>query len=158
MPLTDLPLADCRDYRSPPVPADFDAFWSRTLNATGDGPAQKPVFSEVDTGLTQIRTYDVTVPGFAGRPVRGRLRMAASRARRRTTAGGCSPTRRLRRGERIRPPSTCFTARNGCAGPTDVRVYACNGHEGGAEYRRREQLARVRDLFAGPPSGRTGHS
>ncbi len=333
MPLTDLSLADCRDYRPPlPVAADFDAFWSRTLNETGDGPVLKPVFAEADTGLTQIRTYDVTVPGFAGGPVRGWLRMPAgaseplgcvveflgygrgrglahenllwaaaghahlimdTRGQGWSAAGGdtadpdagaagavpgfltrgiespetyyyrrlftdavrcveamrghpeIDPDRIVVTGvsqgggialavsglvpglagvmpdvpflcnfprateisgrppfteiaeylmlhrdraeavfttlsyfdaalhatratapalfsiammDEICPPSTCFTAYNGYAGPKDVRVYAFNGHEGGAEYHQREQLAWVRALFAGQPSGRTGHS
>ncbi len=58
----------------------------------------------------------------------------------------------------ICPPSTCFTAYNGYAGPKDVRIYAFNGHEGGAEYQQREQLAWVASLFAGLPSGQAGHS
>ncbi|MFF1499821.1 acetylxylan esterase [Streptomyces sp. NPDC058316] len=82
MPLTDLSLADCLDHRPElPVPAGFDAFWSSTLGATpavdGTGPAGKPVFSPVDTGLDRIRTYDVTLPGFAGRPVHGWLHLPA---------------------------------------------------------------------------------
>ncbi|ROQ76892.1 acetylxylan esterase [Streptomyces sp. NBC_01260] len=332
MPLTDLSLADCRDYRPPlPVPADFDDFWSRTLDEAGDRTQQKPVFTEVETGLTQVRTYDVTVPGFAGQPVRGWLRMPAgageplgcvveflgygrgrglshenllwasagyahllmdTRGQGWSAAGGDTPdsdagaagvvpgfltrgiespetyyyrrlftdavrcveamrghpavdpdrivvtgvsqgggvalavsglvpglagvmpdvpflcdfpraTRisarppfteiaeylRLHRDrteavfttlsyfdaallatratapalfsiammDEICPPSTCFSAYNNYAGPKDVRIYAFNGHEGGAEYQQREQLAWVRSLFAGPPAGRAGH-
>ncbi|MFJ1549591.1 acetylxylan esterase [Streptomyces sp. NPDC088246] len=79
MPLTDLSLADCRDFRPElPDPADFDAFWSSTSSgapaADNRRPAQNPVFTPVDTGLTRIRTYDVTLPGFAVRPVHGWLR------------------------------------------------------------------------------------
>ncbi|MFD9598869.1 acetylxylan esterase [Streptomyces sp. NPDC059970] len=82
MPLTDLSLADCRDFRPElPVPAGFDAFWSSTLSgahaADNRGSAQKPVFAPVDTGLSQIHTYDVTLPGFAGRPVHGWLHLPA---------------------------------------------------------------------------------
>lgn len=333
MPLTDLSLADCRDYRPTlPVPADFDAFWSRTLDEARSCAADKPAFTAVETGLTQVRTYDVTVPGFAGQPVRGWLRMPAgaseplgcvveflgygrgrglahenllwasagyahllmdTRGQGWSAAGGDtadphqgpagvvpgfltrgieSPEtyyyRRLftdavrcvdavrarpeidpdrivvtgvsqgggialavsglvpglagampdvpflcnfRRGAEISgrppfteiaeylrlhrdrtesvfttlsyfdaallatratapalfsiammddicPPSTCFTAYNGYAGPKDVRIYAFNGHEGGAEYQQREQLAWVRSLFAGLPTGQAGHS
>ncbi|MEW2180946.1 acetylxylan esterase [Streptomyces sp. NPDC005406] len=333
MPFTDLSLADCRDYRpSLPVPADFDAFWSRTLDEARSCAADKPVFAPVETGLTQVRTYDVTVPGFAGQPVRGWLRMPAgaseplgcvveflgygrgrglahenllwasaghahllmdTRGQGWSAAGGDtadpdggtagavpgfltrgieSPEtyyyRRLftdavrcvdavrglpgidpdrivvtgvsqgggialavsglvpglagvlpdvpflcnfRRGAEISgrppfteiaeylklhrdrgetvfstlsyfdaallatratapalfsiammddicPPSTCFTAYNGYAGPKDVRIYAFNGHEGGAEYQQREQLAWVASLFAGLPTGQAGHS
>ncbi|MFF2411029.1 acetylxylan esterase [Streptomyces sp. NPDC058092] len=337
MPLTDLSLADCRDYRPElPVPVDFDAFWSSTLGAApaadGRGRAEKPVFTPVDTGLAQIRTYDVTVPGFAGRPVHGRLHLPAgateplgciveflgygrgrglahenllwasaghahlimdtrgqgwsaaegSTADTDAGAAGTVPgflTRGIESPEtyyyrrvftdavrcveamrahpevdpgrivvtgvsqgggvalavsglvpglagvmpdvpflcnfrraaeisgrppyteiaeylklhrdrtetvfttlshfdaallatratapalfsiammdEICPPSTCFTAYNHYAGPKDVRVYEFNGHEGGAAYQQREQLAWVRSLFAGPPSGRAGHS
>nr|WSW66039.1 acetylxylan esterase [Streptomyces sp. NBC_00995] len=333
MPFTDLSLADCRAYRPVlPVPADFDAFWSRTLREARSGAADKPSFTAVETGLTQVRTYDVTVPGFAGQPVRGWLRMPAgvseplgcvveflgygrgrglahesplwasaghahllmdTRGQGWSAAGGDtadpdggaagvvpgfltrgieSPEtyyyRRLftdavrcvdavrglpeidpdrivvtgvsqgggialavsglvpglagvmpdvpflcnfRRGAEVSgrppfteiaeylrlhrdrtesvfstlsyfdaallatratapalfsiammddicPPSTCFTAYNGYAGPKDVRIYAFNGHEGGAEYQQREQLAWVASLFAGLPSGRAGHS
>ncbi|MET7343535.1 acetylxylan esterase [Streptomyces sp. NPDC087866] len=333
MPLTDLSLDECRDYLPPlPVPADFDAFWSRTLDEARSAASGKPVFAEVEAGLTQVRTYDVTVPGFAGQPVRGWLRMPAgaagplgcvveflgygrgrglahenllwasagyahllmdTRGQGWSAAGGAtadpdggasgvvpgfltrgieSPEtsyyRRLftdavrcvdavrehpeidpdrivvtgvsqgggialavaglvpglagvmpdvpflcnvRRGAEIAgrppyteiaeylklhrdrtesvfatlvyfdaalhatratapalfsiammddicPPSTCFTAYNGYAGPKDVRVYPFNGHEGGAEYQQREQLAWVASLFAGPPSGRAGRS
>ncbi|MFB6940909.1 acetylxylan esterase [Streptomyces sp. NPDC056305] len=82
MPLTDLSLADCLGYRPElPVPAGFDAFWSSTLDATpavdGTVPTGRPVFSPVDTGLDRIRTYDVTLPGFAGRPVHGWLHLPA---------------------------------------------------------------------------------
>lgn len=79
MPLTDLSPAECRTYRPElPVPDGFDAFWERTLSevpADGRDAVQKPLFTAVDTGITQVRTYDVTVPGFAGRPVHGRLRL-----------------------------------------------------------------------------------
>ncbi|MER5846702.1 acetylxylan esterase [Streptomyces sp. NPDC002012] len=337
MPLTDLSLADCRDFRPElPVPAGFDAFWSSTLSgahaADNRGSAQKPVFAPVDTGLTQIHTYDVTLPGFAGRPVHGWLHLPAGATeplgcvveflgygrgrglahenllwasaghahlimdtrgqgwsaaegstadtdagaagtvpgfvtrgiespetyyyrrvftdavrcveamrahpevdpdrivvtgvsqgggialavsglvpglagvmpdvpflcnfRRAAEISGHSPYAeiteylKLHRDrtetvfttlshfdaallatratapalfsiammDEICPPSTCFTAYNHYAGPKDVRVYEFNGHEGGAAYQQREQLAWVRSLFAGPPSGRAGRS
>ncbi|MGW5865204.1 acetylxylan esterase [Streptomyces sp. NPDC055239] len=76
MPLTDLSLADCRAYRPELAePPDFDAFWSRTLNEVCAGGASPPEFTPVDTGLTQIRTYEVAVPGFAGQPVHGWLQL-----------------------------------------------------------------------------------
>ncbi|MGW8889037.1 acetylxylan esterase [Streptomyces sp. NPDC055749] len=327
MPLTDLSLAECRAFRPElPVPDGFDDFWERTLReapAGGPGLAEKPVFATVDAGLTQIRTYDVTVPGFAGRPAHGWLRLPTgsteplscvveflgygrgrglahenllwaaagyahlimdTRGQGWSASGGSTPdtdageagtvpgflTRGIEspetyyyrrvftdavrsveamrthpeidperivvtgisqgggialavaglvpglagvmpdvpflcdvpRGARIGglppyteiatylklhrdrteavfgtlsffdaalhatratapalfsiammdeicPPSTCFTAYNLYAGPKDVRVYEFNGHEGGAEYQQREQLAWVRSLFAG---------
>ncbi|MGW6271479.1 acetylxylan esterase [Streptomyces sp. NPDC055060] len=81
MPLTDLSLADCRAYRPDlPEPPDFDAFWARTLGESptaGANTPDKPVFTPVDTGLTQIRTYEATVPGFAGLAVHGWLQLPA---------------------------------------------------------------------------------
>ncbi|MFI7506072.1 acetylxylan esterase [Micromonospora aurantiaca] len=76
MPLTDLDLAGCLAYRPElDVPADLDAFWSRTLGGGGDPEAA--VYEPVDTGLTQIRTYAATIPGFGGEPVRGWLHLPA---------------------------------------------------------------------------------
>ncbi|MER7314658.1 MULTISPECIES: acetylxylan esterase [Streptomyces] len=79
MPSADLPLADCLTYRPElPLPDGFDDFWSATLaEAPHDGTPDKPRFKEVDCGLTQVRTYDVSIPGYGGRPVRGWLRMPA---------------------------------------------------------------------------------
>lgn len=79
MPSADLPLAECRTYRPQlPLPDGFDAFWSATLGeAPHEGTADKPRFEQIDTGLPQVRTYDVSVPGYGGRPVHGWLRMPA---------------------------------------------------------------------------------
>ncbi|WP_327270278.1 acetylxylan esterase [Streptomyces sp. NBC_01218] len=79
MPSVDLPLEQCVTYRPDlPEPEDFDAFWSGTLAAPpGEGACVRPVFTETETGLPQVRVYDVSVPGHAGRPVRGWLRMPA---------------------------------------------------------------------------------
>ncbi|MFE5792834.1 acetylxylan esterase [Streptomyces sp. NPDC056503] len=75
MALTDLTLDDCMTYRPDvPAPADFDDFWTRTLAL---GPVGAPVLRPVDNGLALIDTYDVTVPGFDGQPVRGWLRVPA---------------------------------------------------------------------------------
>ncbi|MBO3745396.1 acetylxylan esterase [Streptosporangiaceae bacterium NEAU-GS5] len=69
----DMPLDQLREYRPDrPEPADFDGFWSRTL-----AEARKfdldPVFTEIDTGLTRIRCYDVTFNGFGGHPIKAWL-------------------------------------------------------------------------------------
>ncbi|MFF0557510.1 acetylxylan esterase [Streptomyces sp. NPDC004266] len=80
MPLTDLTLEECLAYRPElPIATDFDAFWSRTLATTavttvGTTPALRPVAN----GLTLIDTYDVTVAGFDGQPVRGWLRIPSN--------------------------------------------------------------------------------
>ncbi|MDI3422223.1 acetylxylan esterase [Streptomyces luteolus] len=75
MPLTDLSLAQCLALRPDlDEPADLDRFWSRTLDQARATVA-RPSFTPVDTGLTQVTTYDVTVPGFDGEPVRGWLHL-----------------------------------------------------------------------------------
>ncbi|MGW7660697.1 acetylxylan esterase [Streptomyces sp. NPDC054756] len=77
MPLTDLTLAQCLALRPDlDEPADLDAFWNRTLQAAREAGGT-PHHTLVDTGLTQVTTYDVTVPGFAGEPVRGWLHLPA---------------------------------------------------------------------------------
>ncbi|MFC8448258.1 acetylxylan esterase [Kitasatospora sp. NPDC057223] len=77
MPLTDLSLAECLAYRPElPAPADLDAFWGRTL-AAAEAAAAPTRFEPVDTGLTQIDSYDVTATGFDGQPVRGWLHLPA---------------------------------------------------------------------------------
>ncbi|MET9153971.1 alpha/beta fold hydrolase [Streptomyces griseoflavus] len=77
MPLTDLTLAQCLALRPDlDEPADLDAFWDRTLRqarAAGGSPR----FTPVDSGLSQVTTYDVSAPGFGGEPVRGWLHLPA---------------------------------------------------------------------------------
>jgi cephalosporin-C deacetylase len=73
--LTDLAPEDLANYRSAQVdPADFDAFWERTLAeaATHDIDVR---LAEVPTGLATIKVYDVTFKGFAGQDVRAWLRL-----------------------------------------------------------------------------------
>ena len=75
MPLTDLTLAECLAYRPDlPEPAGLDRFWADALAAPPDTPAR---FDPVATGLTGVRTLDVTVPGHRGQPVRGWLQLPA---------------------------------------------------------------------------------
>lgn len=71
MPLTDMPLARLREYR-PEIgePDDFDDFWASTLaeaRAIGGTPEMVPV----EVGFSEVEVFDVTIPGFAGDPVRG---------------------------------------------------------------------------------------
>jgi cephalosporin-C deacetylase len=71
MALTDMPLDELREFR-PEVgePADFDDFWSRTLeqarHATG-GVRLQPVPGPI----TAVVVEDLTFPGFGGEPIRG---------------------------------------------------------------------------------------
>ncbi|MEZ0161472.1 acetylxylan esterase [Streptomyces griseorubens] len=72
MPAFDLPPADLERHR-PDItePADFDAFWKRTLGEAA-GAGDVLVSAEpVDNGLRLTETWDVTFRGFAGDPVRG---------------------------------------------------------------------------------------
>lgn len=67
---TDLSLDELRSY-APPVaePADFDAFWERTLAEAravgGDAEVGEP-----ERLLPHIEVRDVTFPGFGGQPVK----------------------------------------------------------------------------------------
>src|SRR6478735_2780117 len=71
----DLPLGESRVYRPPvAVPGDLGAFWERTLARIGDGP---PSLTRVESGLASVETYDVTLAGFAGDPVRAWLHLPA---------------------------------------------------------------------------------
>jgi cephalosporin-C deacetylase len=73
VPRFDLPLPELESYR-PDVrePADFDAFWTRTLTearSVGGDVTLTPVKSP----LRAVDVFDVTFPGFAGDPVKGWL-------------------------------------------------------------------------------------
>lgn len=71
MALFDLPLDELRAYRSRSAePADFDAFWSQTLEEARGFPLNAR-FEPVRTGLTTVDVYDVTFAGFGGHPVKG---------------------------------------------------------------------------------------
>lgn len=71
----DMPEAELPQYRSSQTePADFDAFWARTLHEAREA-ASAPVLVPVETGLTTIDTFDVAFSGFAGQPVRAWLRV-----------------------------------------------------------------------------------
>ena len=70
MPRTDLTLAELRDYRpNPSIPADFDAFWARTLaesRAIGGSVTRVPA----TTAINELIVEDLTFPGFGGEPIR----------------------------------------------------------------------------------------
>ncbi len=66
----DLPLDDLRAY-SPTIrrPADFDAFWDRTIleaRAAGGVVAVDPV----EAPLPHVEVRDLTFPGFGGHPIK----------------------------------------------------------------------------------------
>jgi cephalosporin-C deacetylase len=69
VPLTDLTLAQCLEYRPElAAPPDLDEFWAGTLGEASRA-ARAPTFERVDNGLRQVETYDVTFTGFAGEEV-----------------------------------------------------------------------------------------
>jgi cephalosporin-C deacetylase len=69
----DLSLPELRAYRPErEEPADFDAFWSETLEASRAAGAA-PMFRLVETALRTVRVDDVTFSGYGGQPIRGWL-------------------------------------------------------------------------------------
>lgn len=78
MPRFDLPLPELQDYR-PEVrePADFDAFWTSTLDESR-AVAQPPQLEKVDTPFATLDVYDVTFSGYAGDAVKGWLTVPRS--------------------------------------------------------------------------------
>ncbi|MER6125738.1 acetylxylan esterase [Streptomyces sp. NPDC001795] len=78
MALFDLSLDELHEYRSASVePADFDAFWAKTLQETR-AHALDARFEPVETGLKTVQVYDVTFAGFGGHPVKGWLTVPVS--------------------------------------------------------------------------------
>jgi len=71
MPRFDLSPAELREYR-PAVaePADFDAFWQRTL-AESRALARPAERTRIETPLSIVDVYDLTFSGFGGDQVRG---------------------------------------------------------------------------------------
>lgn len=78
--LTDLTRDELPAYRSSQtLPADFDAFWAKTLAEANEHDIAVRL-REVPTRLTTIAAYDVTFRGFAGQDVRAWLRVPAATA------------------------------------------------------------------------------
>ncbi len=80
MAFFDLPLDALKTY-SPPreEPADFDAFWAKTLAEARAYPLA-PRFEPVDYGLRQLETFDVTFAGYGGQAVKGWLLLPRERS------------------------------------------------------------------------------
>lgn len=71
MPQFDLPLAELERYAPERTePADFDAFWEKTLAETASF-ALDARFDEIDAGYSELVTEDVTFAGFGGHPIKG---------------------------------------------------------------------------------------
>ncbi|MDP9028022.1 MAG: acetylxylan esterase [Actinomycetota bacterium] len=71
MALTDLPLAELREYRAQLTePDDFDEFWRNTLaeaRTIGGTVSLRPV----ETAITELLVEDLSFPGFGGETVHG---------------------------------------------------------------------------------------
>ncbi|HZE41455.1 MAG TPA: acetylxylan esterase [Stackebrandtia sp.] len=66
MPLSDLTLDELRRYRPERVePADFDAFWKRSLAESAEVPLA-PRFEPHECGLRLVDVYDTRFAGFGG--------------------------------------------------------------------------------------------
>lgn len=71
MAFFDFPLDQLQKYRPErEEPADFDAFWSATLDEARQHPLNAQ-FERVDYGLKLFETYDVTFSGYGGQPIKG---------------------------------------------------------------------------------------
>jgi cephalosporin-C deacetylase len=69
----DLPVDELRTYRPEPAePADFDDFWSRTIDEARSHPLALTV-EPVDSGLKLVDVYDVSFAGFGGQPIKAWL-------------------------------------------------------------------------------------
>ncbi|MFB9236939.1 acetylxylan esterase [Plantactinospora siamensis] len=80
--LVDGTLAEVRDYRPDRTePADFDRFWTQTLDASREAawPAR---FEPYPAGLATVQVFDVTFAGYAGQPVRAWLLLPRAGAER----------------------------------------------------------------------------
>ena len=79
----DLPLAELEGLRPERrEPADFDAFWARTLDEARAHPLDAR-FERADAPFPLVDAFDVTFRGFAGQPVRAWLLLPAAGAIRR---------------------------------------------------------------------------
>jgi len=77
--LPDMPRAELLTYTgSTTEPADFDAFWTETLDESRSAASGVTV-EPVETGLQTVELYDLTFPGYLGQPVRAWLRLPAHR-------------------------------------------------------------------------------
>jgi cephalosporin-C deacetylase len=75
----DLPLEELRAYTPERhEPADFDAFWRRTLDESRSA-SFAPRFEPFDAGLTTVEVLDVTFAGFGGDPIKAWMLLPADR-------------------------------------------------------------------------------
>lgn len=78
--LFDMPLERLRAYRpEPEEPADFDAFWKKTLGESARHGLDA-VFVPYDAGFATVDVYDVTFNGWGGQPVKAWLMLPRVRS------------------------------------------------------------------------------
>jgi cephalosporin-C deacetylase len=76
----DLPLDQLVTYKPERAePADFDAFWSKTLEAARSLPLEAR-FEEEAIGFQLVEVFDVTFNGYAGQPIKGWLVLPCQRS------------------------------------------------------------------------------
>lgn len=80
MAFVDMPLDELEQYLpARNEPADFAAFWERSLDKARSHPLNLTTAS-VDYGLTLVDAYDVTFNGYGGQPIKGWLLLPKSRS------------------------------------------------------------------------------
>ena len=82
MAFFDLPLEQLQTYTPPRTePADFDAFWARTLAEARQFPLN-PQFVDVTAqyGMSSIDLFDLTYSGYGGQRIKGWLLIPKNRA------------------------------------------------------------------------------
>lgn len=71
MAFFDMPLEDLKNYLPErPEPADFDAFWAKTLADARQHPLNAE-FTPIDTGLRLLDCFDVSFSGYGGQRIKG---------------------------------------------------------------------------------------
>ena len=79
MAMFDKPLDELRVYQPErEEPADFDAFWERSLAETRQHPLD-PVFEPVEALLETVEVFDVTYSGYGGQRIKGWLMLPRHR-------------------------------------------------------------------------------
>jgi cephalosporin-C deacetylase len=82
----DMPESRLREYRSAQDdPADFDEFWSRTVNSARSHDPDVRLEAQA-TGLETLEVFDISFRGFDGQRIHGWLRLPQ---------GGRAPTSKL---------------------------------------------------------------
>ncbi len=79
MALIDMPLEQLKDYLPQRAePADFDAFWQKTLADAQAFPLDAR-FEPVDIGLKTVEVFDLTFNGYGNQPIKGWFILPANR-------------------------------------------------------------------------------